>query len=83
MQQIVFKEFYGVTANSCFLIDLVSNFGKTDDIITYLQSASLFIFIYEKYPLEQVIQFWQKGSSSSAETFGTSLKTWKKTGNLI
>lgn len=67
------------------LKDLIENFGKTEDIITYLQSASLFKYIYENYPIEKLKLFWQKGSPDIQKTLGTDLKKleadWKS--NLL
>lgn len=64
------------------LKELTFNFGKYDDIITYLQGGSFVQFIYEKYGLDKIKKLW-KLKKEDLESGGlTELeeleKEWKK-----
>lgn len=53
---------------------LVDEFDRSADMITYLESAGLFRFIYQNYDIDRLKAFWQGGSGSAEETLGTTLE---------
>lgn len=54
--------------------ELLDHFGDHSDMITYLQSASLFLFLVENYGMGTVRSLWSEGLDSSQELFGLSLE---------
>ncbi len=60
------------TNQTVTLHELIDDFWGTNDMITYIQSASLFQYLYHNYSITQVKSLWQKGSKSIPANLGVS-----------
>jgi hypothetical protein len=60
---------------------LVENFSETaseNDMIAYLQSASIFQFLYEQYGIEKVRRLWLSGFDNFENIFGIKLEQFEQ-----
>lgn len=64
------------------LENLIKNFRKHTDLITYPEAGSFVKFLYEKYGLSKLKEIWKRGAAGIPQTFGKSLtnleKEWRK-----
>lgn len=51
---------------------------KGNEIITYIESAGIFKFLYEKYGIEKMKQLWSKGFNSFEAIYGKTLLQFEK-----
>lgn len=69
-------------AQKLFSIDeLINNFDQKayeNDVVAYLQSASIFKYLYEKYGIEKMEIIWKDGFQNFEKTFGISTEEFEK-----